>query len=76
MSLRALIWCPACHRQHVDEGEWVTREHKTHRCVGEGGCGFEWRPMDTATVGVAHLDGLQVEQLDTRAGFVVLVGVE
>lgn len=55
--IRALIWCPKCGRQHIDEGEWATRVHKTHRCVGEDGCGHEWTPLEgAATVGVAKLE--------------------
>ena len=25
--------CPSCRLQHVDQGEWGKRPHKTHRCV-------------------------------------------
>jgi hypothetical protein len=54
--------CPAGH-QHVDEGEWATKLHKTHQCqfvLDEGGenqrvCGKEWRPMNAPTVGVKSL---------------------
>jgi hypothetical protein len=45
-----VLHCPRCGLQHVDEGEWATRAHKTHLCAG---CGQEWRPKETATVGVA-----------------------
>lgn len=56
-----IIYCPAGH-QHIDEGEWATRPHKTHQCqhVFDGvvcngqKCGLEWRPADFPTVGVAH----------------------
>lgn len=47
-----LLWCPSCHRQHWDEGEWATKPHKTHLCAF---CGNEWRPADVATVGVHKL---------------------
>lgn len=54
-----LLWCPACHKQHVDVGEFATRPHRTHRCTGEdgkpGGCGHEWRPAHVRTVGVEEL---------------------
>jgi hypothetical protein len=43
--------CPKCQLWHVDEGEWATKPHKTHRCAG---CGHEWRPFDYASVGVAE----------------------
>lgn len=57
--LAMVMYCPAGH-QHIDEGEWTTRRHKTHQCqenIAEVGdravpCGFEWRPMDRPTVGV------------------------
>lgn len=42
-------WCPDCGFQHIDEGEWATRPHKTHLC---GNCGREWRPAPVSTVGV------------------------
>lgn len=59
-----VLHCPAGH-PHVDEGEWATRPHKTHKCQakrwrGGGGptppdwgtCGLEWRPAEFPTVGV------------------------
>lgn len=42
--------CPNCGTQHVDQGEWETRHHKTHQCQT---CQHEWRPFEYATVGVA-----------------------
>lgn len=55
------MFCPRGH-QHIDEGEWATRPHKTHQCQqeifgGPGGevigiCGLEWRPAEFPTVGV------------------------
>jgi len=66
--LRVVIQCPQCGKQHIDEGEWVTRVHHVHKCVdsigrnalGEqvslgGGCGFEWQPALIPTVGVEKL---------------------
>jgi rubredoxin len=47
-----VLRCPRCSTQHVDEDEWQTRPHRTHRC---GTCGFEWRPANVATVGVMSL---------------------
>lgn len=44
------ICCPECGAQHLDEGEWATRPHKTHRCQS---CGHEWRPFPYPTVGIA-----------------------
>ncbi len=60
--LPLVMYCPAGH-QHIDEGEWATRPHKTHQCqfkvtqlIGGhwGLCGLEWRPADFPTVGVAE----------------------
>lgn len=34
--------CPSCGFQHVDEGEWATRPHRTHQCQS---CGQEWQPF-------------------------------
>ena len=42
--------CPECGAEHVDEGEWATRLHKTHQCQA---CKHEWRPYEYPTVGVA-----------------------
>lgn len=41
-----VMFCPACSKQHIDEGEFATRLHHTHRCVTDTmgvGCEFEWR---------------------------------
>lgn len=45
-----ILHCPKCEHQHVDEGEWATKPHKTHLCAF---CKHEWRPSDEPTVGVA-----------------------
>ena len=42
--------CPACGLPHIDQGEWATTPHKTHRCAH---CGHEWRPFLVPTVGVS-----------------------
>lgn len=62
-----VMYCPRGH-QHVDEGEWATRPHRTHQCqtvipcgcpaLYHGDCakiicGFEWRPAAFSTVGVS-----------------------
>lgn len=52
------LFCPSCGLRHIDEGEWATKPHKTHRCVSyqgarSAGCGHDWRPFDFATVGRA-----------------------
>lgn len=48
-----ILYCPRCHAQHVDEGEWATRPHRTHLCAS---CGAEWRPCALATVGVREIE--------------------
>jgi hypothetical protein len=58
-ALPMLLTCPSCNQLHVDEGEWATtRLHRTHQCqaiVNGQRCGFEWRPSNVPTVGVAKL---------------------
>ncbi len=49
-----LLICPKCCFQHLDEGEWVSRPHKTHLCLSPG-CGHAWRPANVPTVGVREL---------------------
>lgn len=46
---RWILYCPKCDVQHIDEGVWATKEHKTHQCQA---CGHEWRPFDFPTFGV------------------------
>lgn len=46
------LHCPFCHEQHIDEGEWETRPHKTHLCVR---CEHQWRPANVPTVGVRSI---------------------
>lgn len=38
--LPLVLYCPAGH-QHIDEGEWATKPHKTHRCTFH-----EWADSD------------------------------
>lgn len=47
-----IIHCPSCHGQHVDEGEWKTRPHRSHRCSW---CDCTFRLANVPTVGVAEL---------------------
>ncbi len=65
-----VMFCPAGH-QHVDEGEWATKVHRTHQCqkkvfvcnLGHDDCndgkfeicGLEWRPSNEPTMGVKEL---------------------
>ncbi len=48
-----ILYCPKCHKQHIDENEWYTKPHKTHQCQF---CTHEWRPYDFYTVGVTKED--------------------
>ncbi len=48
-----ILFCPSCGEQHIDEGEWATKLHKTHLCQH---CECEWRPANVATVGVETID--------------------
>jgi predicted RNA-binding Zn-ribbon protein involved in translation (DUF1610 family) len=47
-----ILFCPMCHERHIDEGEWATKEHRTHECQS---CGFRWAPAAVPTRGVAKL---------------------
>jgi hypothetical protein len=49
-----LLHCPECQKQHLDEGVWRHRVHRTHLCQH---CGHLWRPFEFPTVGVAALPG-------------------
>lgn len=48
-----LLFCPRCHRQHVDapqpEKDWTNPPHRSHECQN---CGLVWRPADVPTNGV------------------------
>lgn len=48
--VEAILHCPYCHRQHIDEGAWAQREHKTHLCAH---CGQEFDVSHPVCVGVA-----------------------
>ena len=45
-----ILYCPSCNTQHIDEGEWATKPHKTHECQS---CGQLFRPDDKPTVGIS-----------------------
>lgn len=55
-SIPMLLFCPQCSYQHIDEGEWATKPHRTHRCLN---CKNEWRPANTPTVGVRQLEAYE-----------------
>jgi hypothetical protein len=44
-----VLLCPACGRQHIDEGDLAVDPHVEHVCLD---CGNVWRPREHATVGV------------------------
>jgi hypothetical protein len=46
----ALLFCPWCRTQHIDEGEWLTKPHHVHTC-GNPACGKTWR-VEPYCVGV------------------------
>lgn len=51
-----LLWCPACHAQHIDapepESGWTNPPHRTHKCKA---CSHLWAPANLWTEGVAEL---------------------
>lgn len=59
-----ILHCPACLEQHIDEPQthqpegvdvalvWTNPPHRSHKCQH---CGFQWRPADVATNGVAAI---------------------
>ena len=47
-----IIVCVGCGQQHIDEGEFATKSHRTHLCKY---CGLEWRVANVPTVGVEKL---------------------
>jgi hypothetical protein len=58
---RIELFCPECGQQHVDKGEWATREHKTHLCEF---CKHEWRPFEHPTFGVIRAKEAMTERKD------------
>jgi hypothetical protein len=49
--LQALLFCPFCHAQHVDEGVWSSRAHHTHLCAK---CRGVWR-VEPYVIGVRRV---------------------
>lgn len=47
-----LLFCPECNVQHIDEGIWATKPHRTHQCQS---CKHEWKPYAVTTFGVKDL---------------------
>lgn len=52
--LPMLLFCPRCHKQHVDrpDGVWKNPPHATHKCHY---CDLLWRPSNRFTVGVRSI---------------------
>jgi predicted RNA-binding Zn-ribbon protein involved in translation (DUF1610 family) len=51
-SLPIVIHCPACGTQHIDEGKWADKPHKSHRCEE---CGRIFKTANIPTIGVKRL---------------------
>lgn len=60
MPIDMILFCPACHTQHIDAPDpspqfgtsdeiWTNPPHRSHLCHH---CGFIWRPSDHYTNGV------------------------
>ena len=56
IAISMLLWCPECHKRHIDVGEFVTKLHHTHACQH---CGMVWRPAIVPTLGVQFLPGFK-----------------
>lgn len=60
-----IMYCPECHKRHVDKGEFVTKQHHTHACQF---CGMVWRPALVFTVGVQFLPGFKDGEVPVYKG--------
>lgn len=58
-SISMILFCPSCHKRHIDIGEFATRLHHTHACQE---CGVVWRPAIVNTIGVQFLPGFKDDQ--------------
>lgn len=56
IPIQMKLTCPKCCAEHIDKGEFATKEHHTHACQS---CGLVWRPAVVATVGVQFLPGFK-----------------
>ncbi len=59
VGIPIVLHCPHCHKQHLDEGIWATRPHRTHQCVDDAagvGCQKAWTPSAHRTFGVRYTD--------------------
>lgn len=66
IPIPVVLHCPHCHKQHIDEGVWATRPHRTHQCVDDAagyGCGKAFTPSGHRTFGVKQ-EQLVFETLD------------
>lgn len=55
-----VLHCPKCGTQHIDEGEWETRAHKTHLCLNTN-CNHEWQPSFRPTIGISIEDAGDIQ---------------
>lgn len=55
-----VLYCPHCHKQHIEKGKWVTTGHRTHQCEF---CGQGWTPSAHRTTGVRYED-LKFDPID------------
>ena len=66
--INMLLFCPACHRQHVDAPndlmDWHNPPHRSHLCAY---CNLVWRPADVCTNGVEATETRGKN--DTYSGF-------
>lgn len=67
--IKLALSCPRCHQQHVDDGEWATTPHRTHKCVAGmfgPGCGASWAPSEHPTVGVVR--SFEIDDMEHTPG--------
>lgn len=66
LPIPMVLRCPSCLAPHIDEGEWATKPHRTHRTHLCLKCQTRWRPANVATVGVEFLP--EDEHLEVAGG--------
>lgn len=72
VPIDVILHCPTCKKQHIDEGEWATRPHRTHQCVDDAagkGCGMAFTPCAKRTFGVVKIEKDQFRALSEPPGF-------
>lgn len=62
--LELLIICPRCHMQHVDEGRFAKKPHRSHACQG---CGLTFQASGSVeSIGVRFFTGYK-DEAETEA---------